>query len=392
MSIAMLYSFVAQVLLQLNAIGCGGVPFSSTVGIGMHQSTYTCTQCNSLDNILSSYCIRCRGSNCLLYNTSLSWQLDELDSGVDMDETEAAEPSDITFADSNPIHHNLLLHNNEELNAHHRANAVNYKLEVRAIPSLSRCGQPCQLGVVNADDDIPADVNLMYFGGLIIDTDDPHMIKSGTTYAKAIAGSSGQQAFDGKPVADMYRRIIPQSQSQVDGLDRHATAVFTPNPSTNPALTPAHMAVFNSQPFGFMVNCARGRCKEDKPMTSNCRWMIQIKDAISGGIQIPLLRSTKMIATGDELVVADYNNNDSRAGFITEPIIVRDVSRITAARNATSIRAIEYLGSLFKKNKKCFDQHSGDIIFLLRNVIFNASGVVSVSHWLHLRQSARDVR
>lgn len=313
--------------------------------------------------------------------------MDDADDGMSDVAVAESDETRIVFADPVNAHPNFLLPWHDEMHRRFESEELPKCLEVRAIPSMSRVGLPCQLGVVNVGADIPMKTNLMFYGIHPIDHNDRNMVANGMQYVKSVGGSSQSKVLDGKPYADAFRRIIPQNQAQVDALDAHVGAIFMPDAAVNRSLTAEHIVMFKSVPYGFMVNCHRNRhAKNGAKMTTNCKW-VQLGQATQEDFVILVLCSTKIIKTSDELVY-DYKSTESRALFgaasdtVAAKSLLANHNWILQMRTQSALRAIDNIRECFKydkRNDKRFPQYSGDIIFLLRNVIFNARGKVAVS-------------
>ncbi len=334
------HSSYHQIIKQLSAIGRDGMPLPATV-LQQSQSfrLSSCLKCDKCD-ILVTFCTYCgNGDEKLALDQQFKWKQrdDNDDDGVDEDEDEGDDddeddhsnheqddtaidigeaPSKRTrfpeleplYAPINPVHPNLRNERSEQMQSVMNNSAISRSslVEVRAVPSLSKINRPCQLGVY-ATCDIAASTPIMFYSSQITDVNDAQMIASGKEYAKSVAGTGLSQVIDGKPVADMYRRIIPRNAAELAALGTRAAAAFEPRAAD---YTSGDMQLFASSAKGFMVNTCQNRATADGgPMVTNCAWVTQSLSPMS---DVAVLSCRRAIRRGEELVYGSYHNNDSK--------------------------------------------------------------------------------
>lgn len=357
--------FVSQIIRQLAAIGHDGIPLPSTV-LNQSQRSSSCSKCGHNSILLATYCTHCEyGDGELGLDQQFNWRRDDGDEDeddrvkddrdendqVDEQEVPAKRPrlSEPKYAHRNPIHPNFRIKRDKIMEEFFSdpSHACGQKVEVRAVPSLSIVNQPCQLGVY-AVCEIPAGENIMFYSSQVTQKTNAIMIKSGTDYVKYVKESGHSMVLDGKPVADMYRRIVPRDATELAALDTHAAAAFEP---LSTEYDSTDMQLFASSAKGFMVNTVHHRKAVDgEPMVKNCSWMKHAKckaSSLTGQIQV--LRAHSVIRQGDEVVCPPYQNEKSRSSRSRNQNQAtpseRSAKWIADARQSSTLRAISYIQS-----------------------------------------------
>ncbi len=365
------HSSYQQIIKQLAAIGRDGMPLPATV-LQQSQSfrLSSCLECGKCDILLVTYCTYCgNGDGKLALDQLLKWKQrdDNDDDGEDEDEdddkdeddhsnhnqddtaidelpTKRARLSEPLYASINPVHPNLRNERSEQMQSVMSESALSRSslVEVRAVPSLSKIDRPCQLGVY-ATCDIVAGTPIMFYSSQITDANDAQMIASGKEYAKSVPGTSLSQVIDGKPVADMYRRIIPRNAAELAALGTHAAAAFEPRAAD---YTSGDMQLFASSAKGFMVNTCQNRATADgKTMVTNCTWATQSSSPMS---DVAVLSSRRAIREGEELVYSSYHNNESKHDNQSQAPRKRGPKWIENARLKSVLRAISHFRACAK--------------------------------------------
>ena len=190
--------------------------------------------------------------------------------------------------------------------------------EVRVVPELVQLGHKVQLGVyivAHRSSPIDAGQKICFYGGLHHGGnwfDSPQAKECGLPYLKShsLHIPSSDDVFDGRPVAEMYRRPpAPKTNADVRRVLQLQPAQLLPAQS-GPSATDMDRAAleeFQLDPQGHMINCAgRGG-------TFNAR-ISWIRCGPDGLIQLPVVTASRVIQPGEQVILDTYRQSQKSQG------------------------------------------------------------------------------